>query len=305
MKFVKCNLCGADDCRELYPSTLSANGRKLGGSAFLCTSPDYGEHYRIVQCRQCGFVYANPHADPKDVLRAYEEVVDPLYLQEREGRVHTFRHHLRDLQKITGVPNGRKLLDVGAYVGVFVEVAREFGWEAEGIEPSTWAVAHARERGLPVKQGTLGDANFPDSSFDVITLWDVIEHFADPLGELQHAFRLLKPGGIVVVHTIDIGSVTAKLMGARWPFLMEMHVMFFSRATLRTMLEKAGFTFERDHIQGRYLRLGYLMGRVTAAFGHGVGQPLERVVQILKLAEQPVPINTFDLFTVYAKKLSS
>ncbi len=302
MKFASCNLCGADDPRELYPSTLNQNGRIIGGSAFLCTSPDYGEHYRIVQCNRCGFVYANPHADPNEVLRAYEDVVDPLYLQERVGREHTFRQHLGTLHRITGEPNGRRLLDVGAYVGVFVEIAREMGWNAEGIEPSSWAVAHARERGLLVTQGTLASGGFPDESFDVITLWDVIEHFDDPMTELRHVFRLLKPGGVVVIHTIDIGSVTAQVMGGRWPFLMEMHIMFFSRATLRDMLQRVGFTYMSDHTQGRYLRLGYLAGRVTAAFGETIGKPLEKTISSLKLAETPLAVNTLDLFTAYAKK---
>lgn len=302
MKFVSCNLCGADDCRELYPSTLNTNGHLLGGSAFLCTSPDYGEHYRIVQCNRCGFIYANPHADPKDVLKAYEDVVDPVYLQEREGREYTFRKHLNALHGITGEPNGRKLLDVGAYIGVFVETARRMGWEAEGIEPSTWAVAHAHENGLPVKQGTLTSGGFRDESFDVITMWDVIEHFDNPLSEINYAFRLLKPGGVVVIHTIDAGSVTARMMGAKWPFLMEMHIMFFSRATLRKMLERAGFVFISDHIQGRYLRMGYLAGRVTAAFGDVLGKPLAYMVSALKIAGKPLPINTLDLFTAYARK---
>jgi 2-polyprenyl-3-methyl-5-hydroxy-6-metoxy-1,4-benzoquinol methylase len=302
MKFVACNLCGADETRELYPSTLNPNGRSIGGSAFLCTSPDYGEHYRIVQCKRCGFVYANPHADPNVVLKAYKDVVDPLYLQERAGREHTFREHLRALQRVTGEPNGRRLLDVGAYIGVFVELAREMGWAAEGIEPSSWAVAQAQERGLLVTQGTLESGGFPDESFDVITLWDVIEHFDDPMTELKHIFRLLKPGGVIVIHTIDIGSITARVMGRGWPFLMEMHIMFFSRATLRDMLQRVGFTCIGDHTQGRYLRLGYLAGRMTAAFGEIVGKPLENLFSFLKLTEIPVPVNTLDLFTAYARK---
>ncbi len=302
MRFVACNLCGSDKSRELYPATLPDSHQVKAGSAFNCTSPDYGRHYRIVQCEQCGLVCANPRGAATDVLQAYELVEDPLYLQEREGRVATFRKHLGPLHKITGAPNGRRLLDVGAYVGVFVEVAREAGWAAEGIEPSAWAARHAQEQGLAVKQGTLASGGWPDESFDAITMWDVIEHFDNPLCELTHAYRLLKPGGVIVIHTIDIGSVTAKVMGERWPFLMEMHLMFFSRATLRAMLEKAGFEYAGDHTQGRYLRLGYLAGRVSAAFGPLLGRPVEWLVDKLNLAEWPVPINTLDLFTAYARK---
>lgn len=302
MKFVVCNLCGSNQNHELYPATLPETHKATAGSAFLCTSPDYGQHYRIVQCTHCRFVYANPRGDEGEVLQAYEAVEDPLYLQERGGREITFGKHLEPLHRLTGAPNGRRLLDVGAYVGVFVEVAQAAGWKAEGIEPSAWAVRQATARGLTITQGTLASGSWPDETFDVITVWDVIEHFGDPLSELQHAFRLLKPGGVVVVHTIDIGSITARLMGERWPFLMEMHIMFFSRATLRTMLEKAGFEYICDHTQGRYLRLGYLAGRVRAAFGPVVGKPVEWLVTKLRLTEYPMPINTLDLFTAYARK---
>jgi len=302
MKFVSCNLCGSEESRELYPSTLPESHKATAGSAFNCTSPDYGRHYRIVQCKRCGFVYANPRGDPSDVLQAYESVEDPLYSQEREGRELTFRKHLEPLHRITGAPNRRKLLDVGAYIGVFVEVARAAGWDAEGIEPSGWAVGEAQKMGLPVKQGTLGRGGFPPESFDVVTLWDVIEHFDDPRAEIDRVLRLLKPGGVVVIHTIDIGSITAKIMDGHWPFLMEMHIAFFSRATLRAMLEQTGFEYISDRTQGRCLRLGYLAGRVSAAFGPLVGKPVERLVDKLNLASWPIPINTLDLFTAYARR---
>ncbi len=311
MEFISCNLCDADDSRELYPSTLpaasqpsigSVEGRPAGGTALQCTSPDYGQHYRIVQCVRCGFVYANPRIGPAEILNGYQFVEDPLYLQESPGREKTFRKHLGPMQRVTGAPNGRKLLDVGAYTGVFVAVAQAAGWEAVGIEPSAWAVQQAQQAGRPVKQGTLASGGFQPGSFDAITLWDVIEHFDNPRAELEAVYSLLKPGGVVVIHTIDIGSPTAKMMGSRWPFLMEMHIAFFSRATLRAMVERVGFQYICDHTQGRYLRLGYLAGRLSAAFGPLLGKPVEKAVALLNLEGLPVPINTLDLFTAYVRK---
>jgi 2-polyprenyl-3-methyl-5-hydroxy-6-metoxy-1,4-benzoquinol methylase len=305
MKHFSCNLCGAEDTRELYPSTLEEDHKVTAGSAFMCTSPDYGQHYRIVKCRQCGFVYADPRLESAEILDAYQNVEDPVYLQERQGREWTFRKHLAQLHQLIGAPGGRRLLDVGAYVGVFVQEARDAGWDAMGLEPSTWAVGQARAAGLPVVQGILANADFAPNTFDVITLWDVIEHFGDPAGELAHVLHLLKPGGVVVIHTIDVGSPTARWMGGRWPFLMEMHVVFFSRATLRAMLVRLGYAYMTDHTAGRYLRLGYLAGRVTAAFGRRVGGPVEALVHRLNLAGRPVPVNTLDLFTAYARKPAS
>jgi len=301
MEHVNCNFCAADDTVTRYPSTI-AQGEDGDWRAFRCTHSGYGRHYAIVQCRQCGLVYANPRPSAHDIVETYQSVEDPLYLEERDGRVLTFERHLRALRRLTGPPDGRLLLDVGCYTGVFVEIAGERGWDAWGLEPSRWAAEQAQARGLHVVQGTLDAASLPDAHFDVVTLWDVIEHLADPRGVLEQVHRLLKPGGLVVVHTIDVDSLFARVMGARWPWLMEMHVYYFSRRTLRAMLEKCGFRVLGDRPQGRYLRLGYLMNRVSAWMPF-VGQPIEWVVTKLGLRGLAVPVNLGDLFTAYACKV--
>jgi ubiquinone/menaquinone biosynthesis C-methylase UbiE len=303
MEHVRCNLCGADDAVELYPSTIK-QGESGDWRAFRCTHSGYGRHHTIVQCQRCGLVYTDPRPDGQDIVETYQAVEDPLYLEEREGRVLTFEHHLKPLERITGPPNGRPLLDVGCYVGVFVEIAARHGWEAWGVDPSHWAVEQAQVRGLRVVQGTLDKADLPEATFDVLTMWDVIEHVTDPLGTLQRSYCLLKPGGLVVVHTIDIDSLFARLMGARWPWLMEMHIYYFSRHTLRAMLEKCGFQVLSDRPQGRYLRMGYLMSRVGALMPL-VGRPAEWLVTKVGLRGLAVPVNLGDLFTAYARKPGS
>jgi SAM-dependent methyltransferase len=153
-----------------------------------------------------------------------------------------------------------------------------------------------------VVQGTLDTADLPEAHFDVVTMWDVIEHLTDPRSALGQVHHLLKPGGLVVVHTIDIESLFARLMGPRWPWLMEMHVYYFSRHTLRTMLEQSGFEVISDKPQGRYLRLGYLANRVGALMPI-VGRPVEWLVTKLGLRGVAVPIDLGDLFTAYARKV--
>lgn len=301
MEQVACNLCGADDTFVRFPNTLPSGQSPTDWTAYRCTHGGYGIHPPIVQCRRCGLVYANPRQGDSLVLETYEAVQDPLYVEEREGRVLTFERHLRPLERLTGPPAGRALLDVGAYTGVFVEIAASHGWDAWGVEPSRWAVAEARKRGLNVVRGTAGTADLPEDTFDVVTMWDVIEHLTDPLAELRHAQRLLKPGGFLVVHTMDIGSPFARLMGGRWPWLMEMHLYYFTRRTLRMMLEEAGLSVLRIRAQGRYLRLGYLMNRVTALMPW-LGRPAERLVTRLKLRGVSMAVNLGDLCTAYARK---
>jgi hypothetical protein len=118
---------------------------------------------------------------------------------------------------------------------------------------------------------------------------------------LQAAWRVLEPGGTLVVHTMDIDSLFSRLMGKRWPWYMEMHLFYFSHHTLRTMLDKAGFRVLWMGAQGRYLQAGYLTSRVSALLP-SIGRPLESLVTRLKLRELALRINLGDLFTTYAQK---
>jgi len=277
------------------------DGEEVSLSAYRCTSNGYGQHHTIVECLNCGLVYANPRFDSGEMLAKYEAVEDPLYVEEREGRVLTFERHLRPLEKIAPPGDGRRLLDVGCHVGVFVEIAARHGWDAWGVEPSHWAAVQAQQAGLQVVEGTMDTAGFDDAFFDVITLWDVIEHLEQPSAEVSQAFRLLKPGGMLVAHTMDLDSLFARLMGRRWPWLMEMHLYYFTRRTLAMLMEKAGFDVLGVKPQGRYLRLGYLATRI-AAFSQLLGRAAGWLFGRLGLGEHAIPINLGDLVTIYARK---
>lgn len=302
MIHVSCNLCGADDWRLRYPATLNGS-QAIDVAAFRCTNPGYGHHAQIVECRRCGHVYANPRWTPEELLQAYGDVEDETYLDEREGRELTFARHLAALEKITGPANGRSLLDIGAYIGVFVEAALAAGWDAVGVEPSTWAAGVGRARGLPIVEGTQHAPALDGRQFDVITMWDVIEHVADPTGELAAAYQKLKPGGTIAVHTMDIDSHAARLLRTRWPWLMDMHIHYFSQASLSALLARLGYEVVWSGAQGRYLRLGYLASRVTA-FSRPLGEMVEGAVRGLRLSELAVPVNFGDLFTVFARRPS-
>ncbi|HQE93692.1 MAG TPA: class I SAM-dependent methyltransferase [Anaerolineae bacterium] len=297
---IRCNLCGADDYAVYIPSTLNRQ-KHADWNAYACTNGGYGCHGPIVKCKRCGFVYATPRPRSGAVLDIYAAVQDPLYVEEREGRVLTFEHHLRPMERFTGPANGRRLLDVGAHTGIFVDIATQHGWDAWGVEPSAWAVEQARAQGLKMHLGTLENASFPAGYFSVVTMWDVIEHVPNPLGTLQAAWLALESGGTLVVHTMDIDSLFSRLMGTRWPWYMEMHLFYFSRHTLAALLDKAGFRVMWMGAQGRYLQAGYLASRVTALLP-SFGRPLERLVTRLKWRGLPLRINLGDLFTTYAHK---
>lgn len=301
MEYVNCNLCGADDTELVYPSTRDNCDDSTTPVHLACTSDAYGVHPPIVQCRRCGLIYANPQPNADDLLDRYAAVVDETYLEERKGRELTFRHHLDHLESRISINGRKRLLDIGCHIGIFLEEAEAHGWDAWGVEPSRWAVEEARARGLRVVQGTLADAGFPDEHFDMVTLWDVIEHLADPMSELRRVARVVRPDGWICIHTMDVESVFARVMGERWPWLMEMHLYYFSRGTLAAMLRRAGFRVIEAEARGRMLRLGYLASRL-APYSAGLAQIMERTTELLGLVRRPIPINLGDLFTVYARK---
>lgn len=300
MKEIICNLCGQDNYAVRFPATLNV-GETPDVRAFQCTSAGYGRHAQIVQCRNCGHTYANPRWDGDELLNMYEAVQDETYVQERIGRRLTFERHLHHFERYVGAGNGRTLLDVGAYIGVFVEIALEAGWQALGVEPSSWAVAEAQRHNLPVLEGTQDAAELHGRQFDALTMWDVIEHVADPAGELLKAFHLLKPGGYIAVHTMNIDSPVARLMGGRWPWLMAMHIHYFSQRTLAQMMRQQGFEIVWSGVRGRYLRLNYLASRLNG-LSPRVGRLFRRTIDALGVAEKAVPVNFGDLFTIYGRK---
>jgi 2-polyprenyl-3-methyl-5-hydroxy-6-metoxy-1,4-benzoquinol methylase len=138
-------------------------------------------------------------------------------------------------------PPGRRMLEVGVGFGHFMMAARDAGWDMTGVDLSPEAVRYARvHQGLSVDQGEARDL-YQEGSFDAIYCKDVIEHITDPLEELRVYARLLRPGGVLVVETLNIGSVVARIKGAKYPAFIPGHVTFFSLATLRRALNLAGF----------------------------------------------------------------
>ncbi len=193
-----------------------------------------------------------------------------------------------------------RLLDVGAYCGYFLEVAREGGYQAEGLELSRWAAEHARRAGFTVWCETLTERALSSATYDVLTLWDVVEHFADPRAELQAAFRLLRPGGRLYVSTIDAGSLVARLLGSRWPWLMDMHLFYFDRSTLAVLLEEVGFRVVGRQSYTHTVSADYLLRKVAASFP--LLAPVAHLLRRIVPRQWPIPVNLGDNMLMTAVK---
>lgn len=253
---VKCDYCGLDNCDILYKSNI---GKKMATvREFTSTVNKYASYNNIVKCNNCGLIYMNPR--DKNVNTLYRDVIDNNYLKSWNERKSTFRNHLVEIKRFK--KRGR-LLDIGCYAGIFPEVAKEAGFEVTGIEPSKWAAKYAKNKtGLTIYQGSWDKVKLRISSFDVVTIWDVIEHLEDPLGCLNKAYKWTNKGGILVVTTHDISSLIAKIMGGKYPWLMRFHLYHFDKKTLAKMIEKAGFKVVVKTTYAKIFSLKYLLSRI-------------------------------------------
>lgn len=204
----------------------------------------------LAECHRCTalFVATDPASIDFDALygeayyRGGSDAVFTDYVGQESARRAQARRKLWALRHLPPrLPSRGRLLDVGCAAGFFLAEARRH-YEVQGVELSAWSSAFARERlGLPVFTGTLAQAALPASSFDIVTLWDVIEHVPDPVAVLTEAARVLAPGGALVLTTGDRGSAYARRKGPEWHLLTPpWHLTFFDRGTLARAAARAG-----------------------------------------------------------------
>jgi 2-polyprenyl-3-methyl-5-hydroxy-6-metoxy-1,4-benzoquinol methylase len=228
-----CNACGSTDPRGLFER----------------------DGFHIVECARCRLVYVGEDPAQIDFAALYDEGyytggqegVFADYMGQAPARRASARRRVWGLRRLKR--QGR-LLDVGCAAGFFlVEAAAHY--QVRGVEFSEYSSRFARERfGLDVFTGTLHDAAFDAAQFDLVTLWDVIEHVPDPASVLAEVARVLAPGGRAVLTTGDIGSDYARARAAQWHLMTPpSHLYFFSRATLATVAARAGLRIE--HLAAR------------------------------------------------------
>jgi 2-polyprenyl-3-methyl-5-hydroxy-6-metoxy-1,4-benzoquinol methylase len=198
----------------------------------------------VHHCHECDVFFLNP-PPPAEIGREYfaeayagaAAVGNIYYDDEFKRRTSELRLALLDGYGVAG----RKLLDVGCGKAQFVRVAERNGWDAWGVELDEGACNYARAHfGLrTVLNGSLDHPELPEQ-FDVITLWDVIEHVPDPVGIFRQVEQRLRPGGLVAVRTANIRSWAFDRERTRWWAFGSDHRFYFSPASLTAAMTGAG-----------------------------------------------------------------
>jgi SAM-dependent methyltransferase len=222
---------------------------------------------------------------------------------------HNHRRRLRWLRARLAASNSTsttldvrrpRLLDVGCGPGFFVRAASIAGFAAAGVEISEYAVTFARERlGQNVSVGEARAGDLRDGPFDVVTMWDVIEHLPDPFAACEAVGDVLKPSGLLAISTGDIDSIAARLSGARWHlFNLPEHLWFFTADSLKRLLRRAGLAPFEQRREVCWYTLRYLVERLEAMFGgrRFVSRSLGPVGRL------NMPVTLRDIVTVLARK---
>lgn len=212
---------------------------------------------QLISCQTCDLVYYTPRPSVQELELFYasedyrSEFAQSLMSGEAfaRQRYSQFEQSLNKYQSNFLRHSSRRLLDIGCGTGDFLRVAKENGWHISGIEISAQATRTANQmlEGEYVQSGDLFTLNLTEESYDVITIYHVIEHLIDPVEMLQEIFRLLQPKGIVFIETPNIGGVGAKFKKEHWSQIKPPeHISYFQPSSLKYALNKAGFS--NNHI---------------------------------------------------------
>jgi 2-polyprenyl-3-methyl-5-hydroxy-6-metoxy-1,4-benzoquinol methylase len=256
VEHVPCALCGGQSftmCRQSCTDTLHG----IPGA------------FDVVSCDACGLLQTNPRPTRSAIARyypaeysAYERTAEVGYSTKRRG-LHLAALALRSVSfapfRLIARPPSRfpaprgganRLLDVGTGAGWYATQMVARGWKARGVEPDeAAAVEAARAAGLPSAAITVAsaeEANFPDASFDLITLVHVVEHLHNPLAVLRKAHSWLAPGGRLMLWCPNIASLESRIFRGRWAGMdVPRHLYHFTPRTLSAILAAAGFRVSR------------------------------------------------------------
>ncbi|HDS16624.1 MAG TPA: class I SAM-dependent methyltransferase [Proteobacteria bacterium] len=250
-----CPLCASSQRRPAFVGTDLLHG--LPG------------RYEYVECRICGLIYQMPLPSPEKIASFYPEQYDPYRPTSLKNKNRFEKAVLRDkygyrhldssvpgwlswclaplvLRDAVHFLGNHRLLDVGCGSGRYLQSMRNLGWEVDGVEFNDGAAQTCRQAGLRVFAGELAQAGFADETFAVVTARHVLEHIAEPKAFVAEIFRILQPGGWLVLKTPNSRALARNWFGPKWyPNDAPRHLMLYSPANLRRLAQEQGFIPKR------------------------------------------------------------
>lgn len=208
-----------------------------------------GETFDLNQCKNCGFVFTNPRPEANDLGRYYQSEEYFSHSKAKKGLI-TFLYNAvknyslgRKYKLISSYKKSGKILDIGCATGEFLNYFKSKGWETSGIEPAENPRNYAIQNyNLDVRdEESIKDLD--KESFDVITMWHVLEHVPGLNERIDQIKQFLKPDGLLLIALPNYLSWDAKYYGNFWAgFDVPRHLYHFSQDTLKRLLDKFQFS---------------------------------------------------------------
>jgi SAM-dependent methyltransferase len=274
----------------------------------ICRSSEFAPLYKgLLRCRACHYVFADLSLTDQELQQLYDhtlfkegEFFD--YLADRKYFTENFRLRYRVLRRFIEAARHRRLLEIGSAYGFFLDVVRSDFPTLVGIDVTDEGVRYTREAlKLPAVQGDFLQYDFGAQRFDVVCLWDTIEHVARPDLYVQRIGELIEPGALLALTTGDIGSLVARLRGEHWRMIIPpVHAHYFSRATMARLLDQHGFDVLYQRHCGFYRSMSNV-AYIILALRHERPQ-LFRRLQRTGLLNWGFYLNLYDIMYVIARK---
>ena len=246
---------------------------------------------QLVECKNCNLQYLNPRVNSKIIIESYEDNVDETHISQDASRVKTFTKSLKKIIKIMNIENLTKksFLDIGSASGACLRSIKNFGFKEEGYEPSKWMVEYGKEKyNVNINQGSITNVD-DNKRFDLISFWDVLEHVTELDKTLKKVEKISKNNSILIINVPDIKSLTCVMMGDNWPFYLNVHLYYFNKKTIKTILKKYNFDLIDHFPHWQYLELGYLCKRAKKYLK--IFNYIEKLIILLRLSNISVPYN--------------
>lgn len=202
------------------------------------------DSFAIVQCENCGFKFTNPRPDQENIGRYYESEDYISHSNTTKGVISKAYKVVRSIavkdkvELVNNLAKKGRILDYGCGTGYFLSACQKNGWEVNGFEPNELANKQATETlGKTVENSSLD--KFQPESFEIITMWHVLEHIHTLNETFQKLLSLLKPGGVVLVAVPNADSLDAQKYRENWAaYDVPRHLYHFNQATMKRFLKK-------------------------------------------------------------------
>jgi SAM-dependent methyltransferase len=241
--------------------------------------------FTLYGCKACKTRFVHPQPDDDFLRQLYSERYYEAwgYQDDAESlrtmKLATFGSRLRLIRQYK---KGGAILDVGCATGFFLEAACSAGFEPFGVELSEYSAKIAGDKfgEQAIFNGVLEKSPFGRKSFDVVTMFDLLEHVRDPMSVLKKTSELLKDDGIVAIMTPDTDSLTHRLMGKKWTHYKIEHLFYFNRKSIRELAGRCGFSVVHREPARKALNLAYLYYQFQV-YRHWFLTPLTRLLYTL------------------------